>query len=57
MMFVSKDPRETVPFEMRVGTLLGLFAGSITPVDMVMLTENGLEPPLVHPGRGRPKLT
>ena len=56
LMFVSKDPRETIPFEMRAGTLLGLYAGSITPVDMATLTENGLEPPLVHRGRGRPKL-
>ena len=55
-MFVSNEPRETVPFEMRAGTLLWLYSGSETPVDTVSLTENGLEPPLVHRGRGRPRL-
>ena len=56
LMSVSKDPRETVPFEMRAGTLLGLYGGSITPVDTSTLAENGLEPPHTRRGRGRPRL-
>ena len=56
MMFVSEDPRERVPVEMRAGTLLRLYGGSIMHVDTTTLTNDDLRPPQIRRGRGRPKL-
>ena len=56
LMLDFRDPRTLVTGERRVEALRAVYAGSVVPIDVSQLRDDGLRPPVVRRGRGRPKV-
>ena len=56
LMYLQRDPRDTVLELMHAGTFARVYGGSINPVDTTTLEDDGLQPPSVRRGRGLPRI-
>ena len=56
LMFDFTDPRTLVAGERRVEALRAVYAGCVVPIDISQLRDDGLRPPAVRRGRGRPRV-